>query len=234
MEPASSPAPAQDETTTQAAGAAVDPVWAGAAPADAAVDPVPAGEGANPAPAVEAEEQDPVPRLAPKEGRRPRDMIISLLVLLVPIALVMGFYRVVLEGDRPVSIDPASSIDLASRQFPVTVPVGLTEDQDWHVTSANFRRENDGATLRLGYVPPSDKAILMIQSSVDPSILVPAEVGKQGQRTGTFRTDQRTWLQYSGRTGETALIATEPDRTIVLIGASGDTENLEKLATALP
>ncbi|GAA1588340.1 DUF4245 domain-containing protein [Actinoplanes couchii] len=175
-----------------------------------------------------------MPRLAPKEGRRPRDMIISLLVLLVPIALMMGFYRVVLDGDRPVSIDPASSIDLASRAFPVAVPAGLTEDQDWHITSANFRREDNGATLRIGYIPPSDKAILMIQSNVDASVLVPAEVGAQGQRTGTFRTGQRTWLQYSGRTNETALIATEETRTIVILGDSADTANLEKLATAIP
>lgn len=175
-----------------------------------------------------------MPRLAPKEGRRPRDMIISLLVLLIPIALIMGFYRVVLDGDRPVSVDPSSSIDLASREFPVAVPTGLTEAQDWHLTSANFRRVDGGSTLRIGYIPPSDKAILMIQSNVDPNTLVPAEVGAEGKRTGAFRTDQRTWMQYSGRAGETVLIWTEQDRTTILIGDSGDTANLEKLAAAIP
>ncbi|WP_430780840.1 DUF4245 domain-containing protein [Actinoplanes sp. G11-F43] len=174
------------------------------------------------------------PRLAPKEGRRPRDMILSLAVLLVPIALIMVFYQVVLEGNRPVSVDTTSSVELASREFPVRMPAGLTEDDDWHVTSANFRREGTGATLRLGYIPPSDEAILMIQSTVDPSVLVPAEVGAEGQRSGTFRTTQRTWMQYAGRKGETALIATEQSHTIVLIGSSNDVANLEKLAAALP
>ncbi|HWS37976.1 MAG TPA: DUF4245 domain-containing protein [Actinoplanes sp.] len=204
-------------------------------PAQGAAESPAQGAAGRPAQgAVEVEEQDPVPRLAPKEGRRPRDMIISLLVLLIPIALLMGFYRVVLDGDRPVSVDPASSIDLASRVFPVAVPAGLTEDDDWHITSANFRREDGGATLRLGYIPPTDKAILMIQSSVDPNTLVPAEVGAEGKRTGSFRTEARTWMQYSGRVGETVLIWTEQDRTVVLIGDSGDTANLEKLAAAIP
>lgn len=244
VEPASSPTPddtpraaqptAPDVAATKADAAGAVPAGGVAGADDAARDPAGAAAATLVDPEAGGSAGTGTPRLAPKEARRPRDMIISLAVLLIPIALLMGFYRVVLEGDRPVSTDPTSSIELASREFPVAQPAGLTEDQDWHVTSANFRRENGGATLRLGYVPPSDKAILMIQSTVDPSMLVPAEVGEEGRRTGTFRTDQRTWLQYDGRPGETALIATEQTRTIVIIGDRGDTENLERLASALP
>ncbi|MEU4618828.1 DUF4245 domain-containing protein [Actinoplanes sp. NPDC023801] len=172
-----------------------------------------------------------VPRLSAREGRRPRDMIISLLVLLVPIALVLTFYRVVLEGDRPVAKDPTSSIQLASREFPVAQASGLGED--WHITSANFRREDGGATLRLGYVDPDDRPILLVQSDVDAATLVPAEVGDQGKRTGTYRAGARTWMQYSGRPGETALIVTEQERTMLIIGDSAAAGNMEKLASSL-
>ncbi|MBO3740430.1 DUF4245 domain-containing protein [Actinoplanes sp. NEAU-H7] len=160
-------------------------------------------------------------------------MIMSLLVLLVPIALCLTFYRVVLDGDKPISIDPAETIQLAERAFPVAQPRGLDED-DWHVASAVFGRVDGGATLRLGYVGPSGKAMQLIQSTVAPTTLIPAEVGDSGKRTGAYRTDERVWMQYSGRPGETALIFTEPTRTIVIIGDGGDTENLEKLASALP
>jgi len=176
--------------------------------------------------------ETPKPRLAAREERRPRDMVLSLAVLLIPIALFLGFYRIVLDGDKPISVDATSSIELATREFPVAQPAGLGDD--WHVTSANFRRENGGATLRLGYVAPSDKALLLVQSNVDAATLVPAEVGPTGKRTGTYRAGERTWLEYAGRAGETALISTEQTRTIVIIGSSSDTGNLEKLAAALP
>jgi hypothetical protein len=171
------------------------------------------------------------PRLSARQERRPRDMILSLLVLLVPIALFLTFYRVVLDGDKPISVDPTSSIELAAREFPVARPAGLGDD--WHVTSANFRREDTGATLRLGYVDPDDKPILLVQSTIAPAVLVPAEVGAEGKRTGAYRTGERTWMRYTGRENETALILTEQTRTIVIIGNSADTTNLEKLAAAL-
>ncbi|GIE27739.1 hypothetical protein Ait01nite_007840 [Actinoplanes italicus] len=179
---------------------------------------------------VEPAPESPAPRLSAREGRRPRDMIISLVVLLVPIALILTFYRVVLEGDRPLSKDPTSAIELASREFPVLVPSGLGED--WHLTSANFQRVDGGATLRIGYVDPDKKPILLIQSSVDSATLVPAEVGAEGTRIGTYRTANSTWMQYTGRPGESALIQTQPDRTILIIGPESATGSIEKLASS--
>ncbi|WP_435869596.1 DUF4245 domain-containing protein [Actinoplanes xinjiangensis] len=198
----------------------------------AAEPPAPAAE--SPAPAVSPTApaaEPPAARLSAREERRPRDMILSLLVLLVPIALFLTFYRVVLDGDQPIAVDPTSSIELAAREFPVARPAGLGDD--WHVTSANFRREDGGATLRLGYVDPDAEPILLVQSTIAPDVLVPAEVGAEGKRTGAYRTGERTWMRYTGRKNETALILTEQPRTIVIIGNSADTTNLEKLAAAL-
>ncbi|WP_374238251.1 DUF4245 domain-containing protein [Actinoplanes sp. DH11] len=169
-------------------------------------------------------------RLKPREARRPRDMIFSLLVLLVPIALLLTFYRVVLNGDEPITKDPTSAIQLASREFTVAEPTGLSED--WRVTSANFQRVEGGATLRIGYVDPDDDPVLLVQSTVPAETLVPAEVGKDGKRIGAFRTDARTWLVYSGRPGETSLVATEQNRTVVVVGST-DRKNLETLAGSL-
>jgi hypothetical protein len=182
-------------------------------------------------PAASPAPVSPAPRLSAREGRRPRDMIISLVVLLVPIALILIFYRVVLDGDRPFAKDPTAAIEMAGREFPVAQTSGL--GKDWHITSANFQRQDGGGTLRIGYVDPDDRPLLMIQSNIDAATLVPAEVGAEGKRTGVYRAGDRTWLQYSGRPGQTALIATEQQRTIVIIGESPGLGNVEKLAASL-
>ncbi|BCY14945.1 DUF4245 domain-containing protein [Actinoplanes sp. L3-i22] len=170
------------------------------------------------------------PRLSKREGRSPRDMALSLVVLMVPIVLLLAFYRVVLSGDEPLTVDPASSIDLASREFTVLAPTGL--GPDWRVTTATFKRESGGATLRIGYVDPDDKPVQLVESTIPADTLVPAEVGKDGKRTGIYRTDARSWLVYSGRPKETALIYTEAKRTVLIIGQTSR-PNLENLANSL-
>ncbi len=170
------------------------------------------------------------PRLAKREGRSPRDMALSLLVLMVPIVLLLAFYRVVLGGDEPLTVDPASSLQLASKEFTVLAPTGL--NSDWRVTAATFKRETGGATLRIGYVGPGDDPVQLVESTVPADTLVPAEVGKEGKRTGAYRAETGTWLVYSGRPEETALILTEAGRTVLIIGKT-DQSTLEKVASSL-
>ncbi len=181
-----------------------------------------------PAPAPAAPE---TPRLTKREGRSPRDMFLSLAVLLVPIALLMLFYRVVLDGDEPISKDAAPSFEQAAREFAVLEPAGLGDD--WKVASASFRREDGGATLRVGYVTPDGGAVQLVESTVASTTLVPAQLGETGERTGTFRSGQRAWMQYSGRKGETALVATEQNVTYIVLGSVDRPENVQQLATAL-
>jgi hypothetical protein len=159
-------------------------------------------------------------------------MALSLAVLLVPIALLLVFYRVVLSGDAPVNVDPGPAIQEAQQAalFPVAVPGGL--GADWHVSTATFRREASGATLRLGYVGPGDDPVQLIESSVPPETLLPAELTKAAKPTGTYRSASRAWRQYDARPGEQALVLAEQNRTIVVVGKAG-TRSLQTLASAL-
>ena len=172
------------------------------------------------------------PTLGKREGRSPRDMAMSLSILLVPIALLLVFYRVVLGGDDPVKVDPSSAVQEARSAaiFPVAVPAGLGDD--WVVTAASFRRAEDGATLRLGYVDPDDDSVLLVQSSVSADTLVPTELGTEGRRTGTFRDDAQSWLRYEGRPGEVSLVLVQQGRTIIVVGRTAE-KNVEELAAAL-
>jgi hypothetical protein len=159
-------------------------------------------------------------------------MALSLAVLLIPIALLLVFYRVVLGGDSPVTVDPGPVLEeaQAAALFPVAVPGGLSKD--WQVSSATFRRASDGATLRLGYAGPGEDPIQLIESNVPPEKLLPAELGTTAQQSGSFRSAARAWRLYIARPGEHALVLTEPTRTIIVVGET-DTKNLQTLAAAL-
>ncbi len=174
------------------------------------------------------------PAIGKREERRPRDMALSLAVLLVPIALLLLFYRLVLGGDEPIGMDPEPTLQQArsAAVFPVSAPQGLGDD--WHVQSATFKRDDDGATLRLGYVDPDKKPIQLIESSVAPTTIVPAELGdKPREPVGTFRDEARTWQRYEGRPGENALVLRESGRTVIVLGPASS-QHLETLAGALP
>jgi hypothetical protein len=159
-------------------------------------------------------------------------MALSLLVLLVPIALLLVFYRVVLSGDAPVTVDPGPAIQEArsAQAFPVLVPNGLGDD--WHVSTATFRTTAEGASLRIGYVAPDDDAALLVQSSLPPETLVPAELGTDAKPTASFRAANGAWRQYETRPGEQALVLAGTGRTVVVVGTT-DEEHLEQLAASL-
>jgi len=170
--------------------------------------------------------------LSKREGRSPRDMALSLAVLVVPIALLLIFYRVVLSGDAPVTVDPGPKFEeaQAAKAFPVAVPANL--GNDWSVASATFTKQAGGATLRIGYVDPSKSPVQLVESSVVSSTLLPTELTTKAQPLSEFRTSAGVWRLYTGRPGEQALVLTEPARTIIVVGKTSES-NLEHLASAL-
>jgi hypothetical protein len=197
--------------------------------APTAPQPAPVPESRAPEPAA----AEPVAAAAaPRAERTPKDMAISLLVLLIPIALLLVFYRVVLDGDKPVSVDPGPIVQEAqeAKLFPVAVPGDL--GGDWHVSSATFQRLAGGATLRIGYVDQDDNGLQLIESSVPPATLLPAELGSAPKQVDVYRADARMWRLYDARPGEQALVLGETGRTMIVVGRT-DARNLEKLASSL-
>lgn len=171
-------------------------------------------------------------RAVRRSDRSPRDMAMSLLVLLVPIALFLAFYRIVLGGDEPVAVDPAPAIESAraAKAFPVLEPSGLPSD--WRTVSAHFQRTDGPATLRIGYVSPDGDGVQMVQSNTPADRLLSAELGGEARPTGTIQTGERAWQAYTAKPGERALVLLEPNRTVIVVGAAGEQE-LRGLAGAL-
>ncbi|MFJ8576991.1 DUF4245 family protein [Micromonospora sp. NPDC093277] len=201
---------------------------AGAAPLaepgePAPIEPARGGAGRHPA--------APAGSARTRSERSPKDMALSLLVLLVPIALLLAFYRGFLGGEQPTTVDPATAIEQAREEnaFPVSHPVGLSSD--WRTVSARYRAEPDGATLRIGYLTPEGRGAQLVESNVPAEKLLPTELSG-GQPQGPATLPGGSWQRYTARSNEQALVLLEPTRTVIVIGDAGENE-LRELATAL-
>ncbi|MFU8870648.1 DUF4245 domain-containing protein [Micromonospora sp. SL4-19] len=166
-----------------------------------------------------------------RSERSPKDMALSLLVLLVPIALLLAFYRGFLGGEEPTTVDAAPAVEQArsAGAFPISQPMGL--GSDWRTVSARYRAEQGGATLRIGYLTPEGRGAQLVESNVPAEKLLPAEL-RDGQPQGPADLPGGSWQRYTARSNEQALVLLEPNRTVIVIGDARDNE-LRELATAL-
>ncbi|WP_405113723.1 DUF4245 domain-containing protein [Micromonospora sp. NBC_01405] len=202
--------------------------------------PSPTGPGERPAPSPAGPAASPGrPGGRPAAGkeksrseRSPKDMAISLLVLLVPIVLLLAFYRGFLGGDQPSTVDPAPALEQAhaANAFPVSQPTGLGDD--WKTVSASYRSVEGGSSLRIGYLTPEGRGAQLVQSSVPPEQLLPAELTAEGQPQGPTELGGRSWQRYTARGNEQALVLLEPDRTVIVVGDARENE-LRRLADAV-
>ncbi|MEU1604758.1 DUF4245 domain-containing protein [Micromonospora matsumotoense] len=167
-----------------------------------------------------------------RSERSPKDMALSLLVLLVPIALLLAFYRGFLGGEQPTTVDAAPAYEQAraANVFPVAEPTGL--GSGWRTVSASFRTVDDGANLRVGYLTPEGRGAQLVQSNVPPERLLPAELTAEGQPQGPADLGGANWQRYTGRGNEQALVLLAPNRTVIVVGDARDNE-LRELASAL-
>lgn len=163
-------------------------------------------------------------------GRTGRDMAISLVVLLIPLAIIVGLFRL-RGGEDTVVVDPSTAIGQAQAAgaFPVAAPKGL--GAGWTPVSAQFRTEGSAA-LRVGYLTPSGGQVQLIESNEDAGALLARELGAGSRLTGTVPVGGEQWQTYQVRVDETALVLSQPARTVIIIGRAKDDE-LTTLAAAL-
>ncbi|MGY0003586.1 DUF4245 family protein [Micromonospora sp. I033] len=209
------------------------PVRPGAAASLPAGEPALVESTAAAPPADAGEQPAPPPRKEKARSERsPKDMALSLLVLLVPIALLLAFYRGFLGGDQPVTVDPAPAVEQAraANAFPVAVPHDL--GSDWRTVSARYQTEPGGGTLRLGYLTPEGRGAQLVQSNVPAEKLLPAELSGGQPQGAVDLPGGASWQRYTARGNEQALVLLEPNRTVIVVGDAGEAE-LRELATKL-
>jgi Protein of unknown function (DUF4245) len=175
--------------------------------------------------------QPAIPAAAPKRlGRSPRDMALSLLVLLVPIFVLLTVYRF-LGGESATVVDPSSAYSdaQAARAFPVAVAAPPT---GWTAISADFKRGDAGGVLRIGFRSPSGGTAQLVESNVAPGAAVVAELGEGAQGAGDASALGSDWRRYVAASGDHAYVQAQPDRTVVVAGRAPDAE-LVQLAKSL-
>ena len=162
--------------------------------------------------------------VAQRLGRRPRDMVISIGVLLVVVFTLFGLYRC-LGGDEVTTVDPGPAYEEArdAKEFPVLVPTGLSDD--WKSVSADYQPQSGGATLRVGWRSPDEGQLQLIESDIVPATLLTRELGPDAAPTGAVVDEGgRQWQVYNARNGETAYVFQEAERTVIVTGKATEEE----------
>ena len=155
----------------------------------------------------------------------------SMVVLLIPIAIFVAIFRLY-GGEDVVIADtaPAYADARAAGAFTVVEPAGLAGG--WRPVSATFRVDQPGAVLRIGYLTPDDGQVQLVESDRPAADLVRSELGDSGEGLGTVNAAGLAWQVYTVRHGEHALVNTDGDRTVIVVGST-DVTTLRTLAGAL-
>jgi Protein of unknown function (DUF4245) len=186
--------------------------------------------GPEPDPELDEPEPDEDEPVRTRRTSRPvRDMAISLLVLLIPVAFVVVLFRL-RGGEDVVVVDPAPAISQAARSFPALAPHGLPDG--WRTVLATAQRESDGNVLRVGYVTPDNGALQLVESTEPLEELLIRELGDQTRPTGPVTVNGVDWRSYDVRTSEKALVRADTGRTIIVIGKA-NAADLRALAASV-
>lgn len=172
----------------------------------------------------------PADRRAGRTARGPRDLIISLTVLLVPILVLVGGYQILAGRTEPVAVDPAPALAAAEAGgLGVRTPEPPT---GWVPISAVYGPEEQGGTVRIGYVTPGGGSVQLVQSNLPAEELLVTVLRGGLAPTGTVEVAGRQWQQYTTGQGERALVRLEPELTTVVVGRV-DAAELVELAAAV-
>jgi len=161
-----------------------------------------------------------------KRTRRPRDLALSLGVLLVPILVILLVGRFFYGDSTTATADPSVALSGAARASMSPLPQGTVPD-GWKLVSALYRN----GVLRLGYVTEHDKGVQLVQGKGGGTALVRAELTGSARQEGTVDVGGVSWQRWSGRPGESALVRPGDATTVIVVGPVGE-DDLVKLITA--
>lgn len=162
-------------------------------------------------------------------GRRPRDMIISLAVLLVPIGVVFVGWRFLMSGQDVNPVDFGESVDEAKRAgLSVVEPDGLSDQ--WVPISHSVDGKG-GVTLRIGYHTPDEAGVQLVESDAEPETVLEASLGPEPRKSGGKELAGREWTVYKTVDGHNAYVSETEDMTIAVVGDAAIAELDEFVGT---
>jgi hypothetical protein len=166
------------------------------------------------------------------------DMVRSMLVVLVPVALIAGFVGLVRPSTPEVrEVDWAGALETAreSAEFAVLGPVDLPEG--WTATRAAYETGASASddAWRLSFVTDGGEYVGLVQRPADLDRVVRAELG-DFEPDGTSLVAGETWERYidvGDEPADHALVAQVDETAVVVLTSAGDYSLAESFASAL-
>jgi hypothetical protein len=170
------------------------------------------------------------PQMRERMLRSPRDITLSLLALLVPIAIALVVYRLI-GGEAPsrVVTDEVFADARASRHFTVLEPA-LTSG--WRPTTYNLANDGRTTTLRVTYTTPEGGALQLVETNAAATVVQQQELPGGFDPAGTAAVNGQVWQALRTPSGEHALVLDDGTR-VVLIKGNADLAEMKAFAGLL-
>ena len=172
---------------------------------------------------------------------RPRDMVISLGVLLVPILLISWWFTRT-PADAPVQTVDWQSVLGQSRTvapYPLLGPVGLPDT--WVATKAQWSKTGEpavnqeaapGNTWQLGMLSPDQVYVSLTQRDAAGPALI-AQVSRSGRPDGTSTIGGVTWSRWVSADDRTRSLSRVDGSVTTVVSADLSYAGLEAFASTL-
>jgi len=172
---------------------------------------------------------------------RPRDMLISLGVLLVPILLISWWFTRT-PADAPVQTVDWQSVLTQSRAvspYPLLGPVGLPDT--WVATKAQWSKTGEpavnqeaapGNTWQLGLLSPDQIYVSLTQRDAAGPALV-AQISRSGVQDGTSAVGGVTWTRWVSTDDRTRTLSRVDGSVTIVVSGDMSYAGLEAFASTL-
>lgn len=172
---------------------------------------------------------------------RPRDMLISLGVLLVPVLLITAWFTRT-PDDAPVQTVDWQSVLTQSRAvapYPLLGPVGLPST--WVATKAEWATTGEpavnreiapGNTWQLGMLSPDKVYVWLAQRDAAGPALI-AQVSRSGRADGTSTVDGVSWSRWVSSDDRTRTLSRVEGSVTTVVSADLSYAGLEAFVSTL-
>lgn len=172
---------------------------------------------------------------------RSRDMVISMSVLLVPIALIVWWFTSTPEP-RPEPVDVTGTLTRALSETPYPLLLAEEPGEGWTAARVAWAKEGDpwitsepaaGNWWQVGYLSP-DEVYFGVQQRDGAVGSFVSSTTRDGRAVGgTVDLAGRTWERYESSDGRTRSLVHADDEVTSIVTADTDFTQLEAFASTL-
>lgn len=177
----------------------------------------------------------------PNPKSRSTDMLISMAVLLIPIALILWFFTDNPEAEvEPIDIQPQLTRAEAESPYPVLRATNLPEG--WEPVRAAWAKDGSkwiddqaavGNAWLLGYMGP-DGIYYGVEQRDRAAGDVIVRITREGHETGeTVEAAGMEWTSYESKDGRTTSLVSRDGDAVAVIAADTDLDAVAAFATTL-